>query len=58
MTIDPITREVIQGWLDNATEAMQAALIKTVHEMLITRGRGSRARCAADVGCSRRSMPR
>ena len=31
MTIDPITREVIQDWLDNATEAMQAALIKTVH---------------------------
>ena len=31
MTIDPITREVIQGWLDNATEAMQAALIQTVH---------------------------
>ena len=25
MTIDPITREVIQGWLDNATEAQCSA---------------------------------
>ena len=33
--IDPITREVIRGWLETAAEEMQNALIKSAHSMLI-----------------------
>lgn len=43
MTVDPITREVIRGWLDTAAEEMQAALIKTAHSMLIAEGRDATA---------------
>jgi N-methylhydantoinase B/oxoprolinase/acetone carboxylase alpha subunit len=43
MSIDPVTREVIRGWLDTAAEEMQAALIKTAHSMLIAEGRDATA---------------
>jgi hypothetical protein len=33
--IDPITREVIRGWLETAAEEMQNALIKSAHSMLV-----------------------
>ena len=36
--MDPITREVVRGWLDSAAEEMQAALIKTAHSMLVAEG--------------------
>lgn len=43
MTIDPVTREVVRGWLDTAAEEMQEALIKTAHSMLIAEGRDATA---------------
>jgi N-methylhydantoinase B/oxoprolinase/acetone carboxylase alpha subunit len=41
--IDPITREVIRGWLETAAEEMQNALIKSAHSMLIAEGRDATA---------------
>lgn len=43
MSVDPVTREVVRGWLDTAAEEMQAALIKTAHSMLIAEGRDATA---------------
>lgn len=43
MPIDPVTREVVRGWLDTAAEEMQAALIHTAHSMLIAEGRDATA---------------
>ncbi len=41
--IDPVSREVIRGWLDTAAEEMQSALIKSAHSMLIAEGRDATA---------------
>lgn len=36
---DPVTVEVIRGWLESATEEMQATLVKTAHSPLICEAR-------------------
>lgn len=35
-TIDPITMEVVRGWMESVTEEMQSTIIKTAHSPLIS----------------------
>ena len=43
-TSDPITTEVIRGWMESVTDEMQATIIKTAHSQLICEARD--ATCA------------
>ena len=43
-TADPVTTEVVRGWLDSVTEEMQTTLVKTAHSPLICEARD--ATCA------------
>ena len=42
--VDPITTEVVRGWMESVTEEMQATVIKTAHSPLICEARD--ATCA------------
>ena len=44
VTVDPVTTEVVRGWLESVTEEMQATVIKTAHSPLICEARD--ATCA------------
>jgi len=42
--VDPVTTEVVRGWMESVTEEMQATIIKTAHSPLICEARD--ATCA------------
>lgn len=44
LTPDPVTTEVIRGWMESVTDEMQATIIKTAHSQLICEARD--ATCA------------